>query len=197
MYPYRHSPVGIRFAAVVFALAACGGRNAATQAAAPAAATASAPAATLTLAELKFYEEGHFVATLGADGQIRIVDERHENMPWKTLATLARDGSITRDGKPVGRLELDGAFERADGSLAAFRIDGFTLAAGDTHVTIDEHGVFSGNSSMAHSFRVDGVRDDGARRAALLVFALASELDRKPDRVERRGPSVEVPPIGP
>ena len=166
-------------AGVLCALAACGGAKAALQAPATAPA-ATRRAATLTLVELKFYDGDDLGATLGADGTLQIKRHHHKDgastESWSALVTLAGDGSLTRDGKPVGRLKPDGGFERADGSSAAFRIEGTTLTFGDRHVVIGDDGAFAGLNPGSRTLRVEGLTDDGSRRAALLVFAVVTDI---------------------
>jgi hypothetical protein len=154
------------------ACAACGGAS--TPATAPARATAPA---VLTITELKFYLGDDVGITVDADGTIRGKTTSSQNgkstESWNVVAKLASDGSVTHEGRLLGRLKPDGVFEGPGAPPATFRIDGTTLVFGDRRFSIDDKGMFEGpRPAGSPHLRIQGLTDDGSRRAALLVVAL-------------------------
>ncbi|MCX5747767.1 MAG: hypothetical protein NT062_35325 [Proteobacteria bacterium] len=128
-----------------------------------------------TLVEMKLYLGEDLGLQIHADG--RVEENRADPgkpAEWAVMAKISAAGQLlTADGSEAGAMQPDGSFKFAKGDVAPFKFDGATLVAGDRKVSIDAAGVIQGGNDMGVKLRVEGLTDDGSRRAALFALALA------------------------
>lgn len=169
-------------AGALFVLIGCGGsKPTATTAPATTAATtapqAAAPSAVLTIVELAFYDGDDLGMKLAADGTVTAKATRNEagkpeSVTWRPVVKLASDGTVTAHDQLIGQLKPDGTFEKAGGGAAPFHLEGTALVAGDRRITIDDKGTLVGVMQRERPARVEGAKDDGSRRTALLLLGV-------------------------
>lgn len=137
------------------------------------AATQTAPepprkAATIELAELKFYAGADLGMQLHANGHLEVKAQA----AWVDVGSVAADGTISApDGTQRGHITADGSVVGPSGKAAPFHLEGETLVVADRTFTIDDKGLLQGGDLLQGPMRVEGATTPGLKRTALVVLA--------------------------
>jgi hypothetical protein len=149
-----------------------------------AAACGSASTGLLGIGEIVVKDGNNEMLAVHANGQIQI----NEGGSWKPIGTLSSDGKmITADGK-TGQLQADGTFMTPEGPVP-FKLDGSTLVAGATRLTI-ENGKLVGGNDTSNDVSIVGAETDGTKRTTLLLIGLLMSAQH----AESTPPTVTAPP---
>jgi hypothetical protein len=155
-----------------------------------------APEPVLAITELKFYEGDKLGMELHPDGSLRVLDKKNGVESWKTLGTLAADGSVKPivPAKPGGKLGADGTFTSPSGQVAPFKVEADALVIGDKKLTLGADGVFAMNGATANPpVRVEGATDAKSRKTALFVLGIVMMTGVQVEESVEAAPAVPAP----